>query len=166
MNLLYSYSAKQQNRESVHPCEFEIKTISPGLGKWNIPKEQKSKKDLLVRIMFSVLTGGKTTIVYAVDKDGSVMHTSYVVPRCMKFPFLRKGDLEIGPCATLPEYRGRGIYPAVLRHICKTFANEDTVFYMIVNDQNIPSIRGIEKAGFELCGTVKRSRFLKIYNRQ
>ena len=79
-------------------------------------------------MMFSFLTDGKAIIVYAADKNENVMHTSYVVPRCMKFPFLGKGDMEIGPCATYPAYRGQGIYPAVLRYICKTFAKEDTFF--------------------------------------
>jgi RimJ/RimL family protein N-acetyltransferase len=36
---------------------------------------------------------------------------------------------------------------------------------MIVDDKNKSSINGIEKAGFERCGTVRKSNILNIYTK-
>ena len=57
---------------------------------------------------------GKSYIYYSKDNTGKVVHTSYVIPKCIKFPFLSDNDYEIGPCMTIPEYRRKGIYPEVL----------------------------------------------------
>ena len=76
---------------------------------------------------------------------------------------MRKGDLEIGPCYTYLTFRGKGIYPKVLSKICAIRACGEGSFYMIVDESNIPSIKGIEKAGFIQCGKVKKGRFLKRY---
>lgn len=75
--------------------------------------------------------------------ESDLAHTSYVIPKCFKFPFLRADDFEIGPCFTYPSYRGKRIYPAV--------------------PQYINAYVGTEKSGFERCGTVKVSRFTKKY---
>lgn len=74
-----------------------------------------------------------------------------------------KDDYEIGPCFTYPQYRGNGIYPSVLRSICNSIGNDNTTFYMIVDETNIASIKGIEKAGFKKCGIVKVTKITKRY---
>lgn len=84
------------------------------------------------------------------EKDGIVCHTSYLMPACWKFPFMKKGEYEIGPCRTLPEYRGQGIYPTVLKTIIAE--NKETTFHIMAAENNISSIRGIEKAGFKKYG--------------
>ncbi len=102
---------------------------------------------------------GRYRIWCAYDGD-KVIHTSYVVPRCMKFPFLEKGDHEIGPCNTKSEYRGKGVYPAVLSEISDKYKN----VYMIIDDANIPSIKGAAKAGFEVMpGEIKRDRLKRFF---
>lgn len=128
-----------------------------------IAGEQKQIKNMLVRIVFMVLSFGKAKISYLTDDSGNLMHTSYVVPKCIKFPFMKKGDFEIGPCFTYPEFRGQGIYVKVIRSICSQIGNNKTVFYMIVDESNIASVKGIEKAGFQRCGEVKVSKILKRY---
>lgn len=35
---------------------------------------------------------------------------------------------------------------------------------MILNETNLPSIKGIEKAGVVRCGTVHKGKFSKHYN--
>lgn len=127
-----------------------------------LPGEEASLKSVLVKIIFQIITFGRARIVYVTD-NGNVVHTSYLIPKCIKFPFLCKGDYEIGPCYTAPSYRGRGIYPAVLRYICTNVGNDNTNFYMIVSDTNAPSVRGIEKASFSRIGYVRVSRFKRYY---
>ncbi len=119
-------------------------------------------KTMLVRASFLLLTLNKVAICY-VMQEGKIAHTSYVIPKCGKFPFLKKNDHEIGPCYTAPEFRGRGIYPDVIRFICARFSELAGVFYMIVDEGNTSSIRGIEKAGFVCIGKVRKTRILKRY---
>lgn len=109
------------------------------------------------------MTLGKAQVYY-VQSGNDIVHTSYVIPACVKFPFMDRKDLEIGPCYTYPAFRGNGIYPKVLSEICRRKGNDTFLFYMIVDEMNLPSIRGIEKAGFVRCGSVHKSKFSKRYN--
>ena len=67
---------------------------------------------------------------------------------------------------TIPEYRGKGIYPQVLNYITYS-CGRDTKFYMLVNPTNESSIKGIKKANFKFCGKVivtKLKQYQKIEN--
>jgi len=99
--------------------------------------------------------------------DGeNIVHYSYLVPKCYKFPFLGREDYEIGPCVTNDSYRRKGSYAYMLEHITKDIKFEKSCFYMIVSDDNLPSIKGIEKAGFLRCGNLIKTKFLKIYRKE
>ncbi len=162
MKLLYR-SEKKPNTESA-TLPFSVEQFTPSLLRGYFRKgEKKNPKTGFVRFYFQLMTLGKARLFYAVSEKGEVMHSSYVVPRCFKFPFLKKGDYIIGPCFTQPEFRGQGIYPKVLSKILAQMGNEQTVFYMSVDENNTPSVRGIEKAGFKRCGSVEKSRILKRY---
>ena len=141
-------------------AETEILEFTPNPMHLFMKGETKNLRIVLVRLSFWFMTFGKAKIYYRRADSGQMMHTSYVLPRCFKFPFLNKSDYCIGPCVTYPEFRGKGIYPAVLNAICQSYPT-DTIFYMIVSDTNLPSIRGIEKAGFENVGRVKKTGVFK-----
>lgn len=157
-----------------HACpalsESEIANVNVKIGLWHprflsvkIPGERfLSFKTRVVRIYFWLLSYGRFSVAYARSLDGQVVHTSYIVGSRLKFPFMGAADFEIGPCYTNVEFRGLGIYPAVLRYIltCKYGYG---YFWMNVSQNNISSIRGIEKAGFERYGYSSKSRWLKIY---
>lgn len=76
-----------------------------------------------------------------------IVCTAYVVPKNIKFPFIPNNGYHIGPCYTKPEYRGKGLYPLLLQHIMEE--NPDREYYMIIKDTNIPSIKGVQKVGFQ-----------------
>lgn len=158
MNVLY---CKQRQNEKVKNQKFIVRKFTPGIGRLYLPGEEKNIKKTLVRIYFQLMTLGKARLFYV--GGGKIMHSSYVVPHCFKFSFLKKSDFEIGPCYTAPEYRGRGIYPEVLRYIVNTEGSYETNFYMVVNSENKSSIRGIEKAGFKKCGKIVRKDKWKRY---
>lgn len=90
-------------------------------------------------------------IWYVQDRDGRMAHYSYVLPKIPTFPFMGRHDLEIGPCVTDDAYRGRGIYPAVLRAI-RARRTDARRLWVMAEAENTPSLRGIEKAGFRLVG--------------
>ena len=77
---------------------------------------------------------------------------------------MKKGDYEIGPCFTIPTARGKGLYTKVLNYITGDLHYQNASFYMLVNKNNLPSVKGIERAGFSLIGHAGRTSFLKIYH--
>lgn len=75
------------------------------------------------------MTLGKVQIYY-VQSGNDIIHTSYVIPACAKFPFMDRDDLEIEPCYTYPVFREMGIYPKVLSEIYRRRGNDTSSFYM------------------------------------
>jgi RimJ/RimL family protein N-acetyltransferase len=67
---------------------------------------------------------------------------------------LREDEFYISRCFTAAAYRGRGIYPLAIRHICGELANQGyRVAYVGVATHNDASIRGVLKAGARLTGS-------------
>ncbi len=103
--------------EMIQPCytEYGIKEMKPGIIK-AYSGQILSAKSILQNIYWWLVTKGAYRVWCAYDGD-FVVHTSYVIPKCNKFPFLNGDSYEIGPCHTNSDYRGKGIYPAVLTEI-------------------------------------------------
>ena len=96
----------------------------------------------------------------------NIQHISWIYDHCAPNRFIKLNplQLEIKYCLTLPEYRGQGIYPHVLRHIIRYGSqNQYTEIFMAVDKNNIASIRGIEKAGFHI---VHRMKWIKVFGIQ
>ena len=115
-------------------------------------------------ILWNVATFGNVKRYAIDDPEGKTIHSSLVVRGKAKFPFMKEKDIEIGPCETDPAYRGKNIYPYVLSYIIEKELDDEGVAYMIVEDSNTPSIRGITKAGFKPTGDVITVNLLKQYN--
>lgn len=161
-NMKYIYIYKQSSR-SVDFDNLNVEIFRPTIrGGLIIRGEIKSFKLLAVRAMFQIVTFGKARVYYC-RYNGELVHTSYVIPKCYKFPFMSRHDYEIGPCFTYPSFRGKGVYPQMLKYICSSIGTEKSVFYMIVDEANVSSIKGIEKAGFQRCGKIKATKILKRY---
>lgn len=112
-------------------------------------------------LYWNLITLGKANVYMIRDEAGKRIHSSYVIPKCYKFPFLRGGgyhDIEIGPCVTDANYRGQGIYPYVLSEIIRNELGEKDKAFMIVDDGNHASIRGVLKAGFVKTSKIKKDR--------
>jgi RimJ/RimL family protein N-acetyltransferase len=76
---------------------------------------------------------------------------------------LQTDEVEIKYCLTLPPFRGRGIYPEVIRHMISYLSMRDVKrIFMCVRRNNLPSIRGIEKAGFRRVGKFRLIRILGV----
>lgn len=80
------------------------------------------------------------------NKNGDVVSYARVIGKIKKFPFMEKDGIHIGPCFTMKSERGRGFYPYLINRIMGD--NQDKTDFMIVNQNNESSIRGIQKAGF------------------
>ncbi len=71
----------------------------------------------------------------------------------------RKPVFLIWRCFTLPELRGRGLYPLTLSHFCSELNNRKLFFGPILIECSIfnqSSMKGIQKAGFRYQGKILR----------
>lgn len=109
-------------------------------------------------LYWNVITLGKCKAYVVKDKQGALVHVSYVIPKCFKFPFMRRGDIEIDPCHTVSNYRGQGIYPYILSRILQEELKQNAAAYMIVDNHNYSSIKGVLKAGFKKINSLKKSK--------
>lgn len=118
------------------------------------------KENSLTELAWKWLALGRCRLFQVKNTEGVIVHQSMVVGRNPKFGFLRENEYEIGPCRTVEEYRGLGIYPYVLCMCVRGIPNGARAqYYMFVSQDNFSSIRGVEKAGFRVIGHVERKRF-------
>lgn len=104
-------------------------------------------------------------ISYSIKKDNCLVHESFLYKKVFLLRVINERGPVIGNCFTNPQYRGQSIYPTVLNYIAKDLLLENKVnqLFVIVNKNNIPSINGIEKAGFEQFAAIKAKRWLFFY---
>lgn len=102
----------------------------------------------------------------AVSERREIEHISWVyyTDDPNRFISLRSGEAEIKYCLTLPECRGRGLYPRVLKTIASQLLRQGVRrVFICVNADNHASIRGVMKAGFV---RVDRVRVVKVFGIQ
>lgn len=98
--------------------------------------------------------GDGTACYLALDGD-RLVHATWVTTRAAWIGELGRyfvpepGSAYVYESFTSPDVRGRGIYPAVLRHIALATGDEGVrTLWIGVGSDNGSSIRAIEKAGF------------------
>ena len=135
-----------------------------GLAHGRIKTEKISCQSHGIRaaLFWNIISAGNCC-TYRVYESDTIIHESFVIHRCYKFPFLGKNDIEIGPCRTHEQWRGKGIYPSVLTAILENELSEDDRAYMIIESDNRASINGVIKAGYTRISCLKKTKFLKIY---
>lgn len=69
-----------------------------------------------------------------------------------KYAFLKKKDVLINPYYVVPAFRGRGVGGKLIRIAVEDRATAWETVYAVVKEENTPSIRTLEKLGFEKCG--------------
>lgn len=99
---------------------------------------------------------GGTYVEYQLWRGDKLVSKAEVVSWIPQFTFMPKTGLHIGPCVTVSDERGHGYYPYLLSHIVvDSFPKE---CFMIVSPNNLPSSRGVEKAGFRSFATGYKTR--------
>lgn len=68
---------------------------------------------------------------------------------------LGNGVAYLGGFEVLPQYRGRGIYTAMLETICRDISGKIAMAYAEAAIDNLASREGLEKAGFRAVGMVR-----------
>lgn len=161
-----SYFQYSRNRIFERALSKDMNTPSPLDGKYK-PGMIKTSKELakleLNGFDMSIcpfaefargIPAGAALFFILMDKE--LAHLSWVSmnsdacvfdPIFQKLRFPRAG--YIGPCFTSPQHRGRGLYPYALIRICQFLkeSGRDRAF-IATKISNIPSIKGILRAGF------------------
>lgn len=113
---------------------------------------------------------GNTTIEEVRNRlaNDHLAFVAFVHQRPAAFGWMARGKAKIGELdhefilpeknrylwnfRTLMEYRGLGIYPALLQYIMQYEGNKANRFWIIHAPENKSSLKGIVKAGFEYAG--------------
>lgn len=110
---------------------------------------------------FWLLFSGGRLERYEVVLEGRAVAWVYCVGRVFQFPFMRRGDICIGPAYTEVAFRGRGYYPALLAYAVHRHWGRGC--WMVVAEDNAPSRRGVEKAGFRRVAYLNQNRITKVF---
>ena len=114
------------------------------------------------KINKSEVSKGKTC--YFIEESSKVIHKSYLFSKVFLLKSINKRGPVIGNCSTLKSHRGLSIYPYVINKIAKdVLENNNKPVYIIVDKNNLSSIRGIEKAGFSKLASIVAKRWLWFY---
>ena len=96
--------------------------------------------------------------VYTIYKDLSLAHYSVLLPWHRKYSFMAKEDFEIGPIGTLQEHRRLGLAASAIAYVKKEHAESGCRLWYIVRAANEPSVKLIEKCGFERYAIGRRDK--------
>lgn len=123
----------------------------------------KTLGDIGYNVIKKKKTPNKTK--YKIIENEVLIHESAVYKKLFFLRIINKVGPAIGDCFTNPDYRGKSIYPLMLNKISKEllFQKKYREVFVIVDHDNINSIKGIEKAGFKLFSKIKTTRFLFFY---
>lgn len=95
---------------------------------------------------------------YAVYRDNLLAHYQTVLGKNPRFPFMGRRDVCVSYAHTTGIFQGQGLYTAVLRRVMADYS--DRVIWVFASEKNLPSLRVIEKVGFEFVGLGHRTRVL------
>lgn len=109
-DLLYQYFSENAPithlQDGLH-LEINKPSIRGVLRRENTPLE----------LIWNLIALGRCWLFRVRNTAGNLVHQSMLIGWNPKFSFLKKNEYEIGPCYTIEEYRGLGIYPYVLQQI-------------------------------------------------
>lgn len=93
-----------------------------------------------------------------------LIHESFVYKRVYLLKSIGKIGPVIGDCFTSKAYRGQSIYPFVINSIARNLLSKNNQeVFVVVNQSNASSIKGIEKAGFCKYASIRATRWLWFY---
>lgn len=115
--------------------------------------------------LFWHLFSGFTYYRYSIidDDSGDEIIYEHISKNLPHFDFIYRfgGGYHIGPAFTNPQYRGRGFHPYIITKVVEDIIKNDPNSYMhiYVDQSNVSSIKGIEKAGFHFTGIMQHCDF-------
>ena len=159
--LLFFRSAGNSTIGSAHPLPFEcrVEFWRPRPAPWS---GYVGRKVDLVWWLFhhAHVFRNRDFSICRIWENLQLVHQSVVFPPYFRFPFMGRGDLQIGDTWTLPSQRNRGLAVSAIENIVTACARPGRAFWYVVSEDNVASTKVMEKCTFELVGTgVRTKRF-------
>ena len=112
-----------------------------------------------IRMMLEYIRGGYR-VFYMVYDDNIVGHI-VVANGGRRLKISTKSDIVVGPVFISPNMRGKGIGTTGILIVLNQLGLQYNYAYEFIHDDNIASIRTVEKNGYTFVGRVKESGLLK-----
>jgi RimJ/RimL family protein N-acetyltransferase len=105
---------------------------------------------------------GRGYAVLIIRHGGRIVHRSCVLPYHVRLPFMERDDLFVGNVWTDPAHRGRGLATYALQYVVHHLRRKSGKVWYVVGEDNAPSVRVAEKAGFVRVGEGQRKECLGL----
>ncbi|GAB1405491.1 hypothetical protein MASR1M74_26720 [Lentimicrobium sp.] len=115
----------------------------------------------VVNILWMLSTRGRFKVLILLDND-IVVHYSYLTPKVFRFPFMKKGDIQVGPCVTHPSYRGQGVFSRVLSLIPELYPGNNRTVWTYTTEDDIAAQKAFRNAGYSFITFAEMSLRTKI----
>jgi RimJ/RimL family protein N-acetyltransferase len=96
-------------------------------------------------------------------KQSQLVSRLVVHPGYLRFPFLAKDDLFMSDSFTDPAHRGRHLVTFAMQYYLLNDNKLGRKYWGIVPDDNLASIRTVEKAGFKRVAEGKRVKRFRLH---
>lgn len=100
----------------------------------------------MINMLWFIFSFGNFSVLILLD-DKTVVHYSYLTPKVFRFPFMQKGDVQIGPCVTHESYRGQGVFSKVLSLVPLLYSGSNT-FWTYTTEDDIAAQKAFKNAGY------------------
>lgn len=146
--MLYFYKQGEIPPRPEIPEGIEIRRQNPHPVVCNMSAMQMGKKKYLYFQFLTFLCRGFKRVFreYDVLIGNKIVSKAVLISKVPIYEFLPKKGVHVCYCETVPEARGKGYYPLLLKYIQNDMPEKN--LYMIVDVTNNASIKGIEKSGF------------------
>lgn len=153
--LFYTAVATGSEPAAVFDSEYTVEYWKPTLRQLVPPRMPRFPYIVWALFHFAGIFFNRDYALYLIRLNGQLVHRSVITPGYFRFPFMQPADLQVGDTWTHPRHRGRVLATGALSDILSRQSVGRRVWY-IVRNSNAPSIRVVEKAGFEYAGAGRR----------
>lgn len=121
------------------------------------PKSGDMRKMTVKEIILHLLRLPHGYKVYILADNNDVVKGSILFTRggSFRYPFATKKDLIDGPSYTVPEFRGQGVAVRLGDLAMNEFENDYETVYGTIKEDNIPSLKRVQKNGFVVESKLK-----------
>lgn len=97
-----------------------------------------------------------------IEQEGKIIHRLIVTPGWFRFPFMARGDLQIGNVWTAPVARRRGLARVAIAEAHQRFGRSASRFWYVIDADNAASAAVARSCGYRLVAVGRRTRPLGL----
>lgn len=158
----YEHYTVDLTEEMDEPALPEITPVSP-------ERDASQLRESFPKVAAKIELYGGAEGAFALRQGEKIAHISWMISSERERAFeeanvlLKSDQVEATHCYTLEEFRGRSLYPRMIRFLMgEAFRNGYSSLHMITSISNIASQKGIQKAGLQRVGRIFRMKLLRF----